>query len=61
MPAPTLDGRLLCASGAAYAITGDMKTLAPDPQDVYINGAGFVQPPTVFTAGPEPSTAAWSG
>ena len=31
MPAPTLDGRLLCASGAAYAITGDMKTLAPDP------------------------------
>jgi hypothetical protein len=52
MPAPTLDGRLLCASGAAYAITGDMKTLAPDPQDVYIAGAGFVQPPTVFTAGP---------
>ena len=54
MPAPTLDGRLLCASGAAYAITGDMKTLAPDPTDVYINGAGFVQPPTVFTAGPTP-------
>jgi hypothetical protein len=51
MPAPTLDGRLLCASGAAYAITGAMKTLAPDPQDVYIGGAGFVQPPTVFTAG----------
>ena len=51
MPAPTLDGRLLCASGAAYAITGDMTTLAPDPQDVYINGAGFVQDPTVFTAG----------
>lgn len=53
MPAPTLDGRLLCASGAAYAITGDMKMLAPDPQDLYIAGAGFVQPPTVFTAGPE--------
>ena len=51
MPAPTLDGRLLCASGAAYAITGDMKTLAPDPQDVYLNGAGFVQDPKVFTAG----------
>ena len=53
MPAPTLDGRLLCASGAAYAITGDMKTLAPDPKDVYIDGAGFVQPPSVFVAGPD--------
>ncbi len=53
MPAPTLDGRLLCASGAAYAITGDMKALAPDPQDIYIAGAGFKQPPAVFTAGPE--------
>jgi hypothetical protein len=52
MPAPTLDGRLLCASGAAYAITGDMKTLAPDPQDVYRAGAGFVSDPAVFTAGP---------
>jgi hypothetical protein len=52
MAAPTLDGRLLCASGAAYAITGDMKTLAPDPQDVYLAGAGFVNDPAVFTAGP---------
>jgi hypothetical protein len=52
MPAPTLDGRLLCASGAAYAITGVAKTLAPDPKDVYINGAGFLQPPAVFSAGP---------
>ncbi len=52
MPAPTLEGRLLCASGAAYAITGDAKTLAPDPTDVYINGAGFLQPPAVFSAGP---------
>jgi hypothetical protein len=52
MAAPTLDGRLLCASGAAYAITGDAKTLAPDPKDVYVAGAGFLNPPTVFTAGP---------
>ena len=52
MPAPTLEGRLLCASGAAYAITGDAKTLAPDPKDVYIAGAGFLQPPAVFSAGP---------
>lgn len=52
MAAPTLDGRLLCASGAAYAITGDMTTLAPDPEDVYRAGAGFVSDPAVFTAGP---------
>lgn len=53
MPAPTLDGRLLCASGAAYAITGAMKTLAPDPADVYYDGAGFVQEPSIFLAGPD--------
>jgi hypothetical protein len=52
MVAPTLEGRLLCASGAAYAITGDEKTLAPDPQNVYIAGAGFVGPPTVLVGGP---------
>jgi hypothetical protein len=52
MPAPTLDGRLLCASGAAYAITGNEPTLAPDPQNVYIAGAGFVRPPTVIVGGP---------
>src|SRR5438874_7107884 len=52
MPAPTLDGRLLCASGAAYAITGEEKTLAPDPENVYLAGAGFVRPPTVLVAGP---------
>lgn len=28
MPAPTLEGRLLCTSGAAYAITGTEPTLA---------------------------------
>jgi hypothetical protein len=53
MPALTLDGRLLCASGAAYAITGNEETLAPDPKNVYIAGAGFVRPPTVLVAGPE--------
>lgn len=52
MPAPTLEGRLLCASGAAYAITGDAKTLAPDPKDVYIAGAGFLADPNVYQAGP---------
>lgn len=51
MPAPTLDGRLLCASGAAYAITGSMKTLAPDPKNLYIEGAGFLQPPAIVVGG----------
>jgi hypothetical protein len=52
MAAPTLEGRLLCASGAAYAMKGDAKTLVPDPKDVYLDGAGFLQPPAVFMAGP---------
>lgn len=52
MPAPTLEGRLLCASGASYAITGSEPTLAPDPKNVYIAGAGFVRPPTVLRGGP---------
>ena len=53
MPAPTLDGRLLCASGSAYAIVGTETTLAPDPTNVYLAGAGFVQPPSVLVGGPE--------
>jgi hypothetical protein len=51
MPAPTLDGRLLCASGAAYAIIGTETMLAPDPTNVYMAGAGFVRPPAVIVAG----------
>jgi hypothetical protein len=52
MAAPTLDGKLLCASGAAYAITGSETTLAPDPKNVYIEGAGFLRAPTVVVGGP---------
>jgi hypothetical protein len=50
MTAPTLEGRLLCASGAAYAITGD-GTLAADLADVYYQGAGFLAPPATFVGG----------
>jgi hypothetical protein len=53
MPAPTLEGRLLCACGSAYAIVGDEPALAPDPENVYLAGAGFVQPPTVVVGGPD--------
>jgi len=52
MAAPTLEGRLLCVSGAAYAITGNEPTLAPDPRSVYLKGAGFVRPPSVVNGGP---------
>lgn len=53
MPAPTLDGRLICASGAAYAINGAMKILAPEPKDLYLEGAGFLHDPVVVVAGDE--------
>ena len=52
MPAPTLEGRLLCASGSAYAILGTETTLAPDPKNTYLAGAGFLQAPTVLIGGP---------
>jgi hypothetical protein len=52
MPAPTLEGRLLCAAGAAYAITADEPTVAPDPENVYLAGAGFVRPPSALVGGP---------
>src|SRR5438105_2573108 len=53
MPAPTLEGRLLCACGSAYAIAADEPVLAPDPTNVYLAGAGFVRPPTVVVGGPD--------
>jgi len=52
MPAPTLEGRLLCASSVAYAILNDEKLLAPDPDNLYLAGAGFLRPPAVILAGP---------
>jgi hypothetical protein len=52
MTAPTLDGRLLCASGAAYTIDASQATLPLDPSNVYIAGAGFVRAPAVFAGGP---------
>ncbi len=53
MPAPTLEGRLLCASGSAYAIIGTETMLAPDPTNVYLAGAGFLRQPSVLIGGPE--------
>jgi hypothetical protein len=52
MPAPTLDGRLLCACGCAYEITQD-GTLQINPADLYSPGAGFLAPPATFVGGPD--------
>ncbi len=49
-PAPTLDGRLLCASEAAYGILPDGTF---QPLDIYVTGAGFSSTAAVqtFTSG----------
>ena len=54
MTANTIEGRLLCASGAAYSFPAmGPPTLALDPKNVYHVGAGFLQPPTVVDRGPD--------
>jgi hypothetical protein len=53
MPASTLDGRLLCASGTAYSVVADQAPVAPDPTNYYLAGAGFVQPPIGLVGGPD--------
>jgi hypothetical protein len=50
MPAPTLDGRLLCACNGTYAIASD-GNLELDPGDTYYAGAGFLKPPATFVGG----------
>ena len=52
MAAPTLDGRLLCASGSAYGVTGN-GVFKVDPTDVYYPGAGFLAAPATFVGGPD--------
>jgi hypothetical protein len=60
MPAPTLDGRLLCASGCAYDITPG-GVFAPVPNDVYSPGAGFLAPPEAFIGGDDEINACLVG
>jgi hypothetical protein len=64
MPAPTLGGRLLCASQCAYAVTdnGALRIDAGDPLwGAYYAGAGFVQQPTGFVAGDSNTNACLVG
>ena len=60
MPAPTPDGRLLCASNCTYYATAD-GPLTTDPADTYYAGAGFLAPPSAFVAGPESINACLVG
>jgi hypothetical protein len=52
MQAPTLDGRLLCASEVAYSAS---KPGAVNPADSapYYVGSGFIEPPTAIVDGPD--------
>ncbi len=51
MKAKTLDGRLLCVSGAAYSIICNGPAPRYDPNNVYDAGAGFVRPPSPVVRG----------
>lgn len=50
MPAPTSDGRLLCACNCTYAVSAD-GILAVDADDAFADGAGFLAAPTTFVGG----------
>jgi hypothetical protein len=52
MPAPTLDGKLLCANSVAFDVVIDQAPVTLDPTDIYVAGAGFLRPPTGFLGGP---------
>jgi hypothetical protein len=59
--ATTLEGRLLCASGCAYAITQGESSLDPDAAAPYYAGVGFTRPPVTFRAGGEDINACLVG
>jgi hypothetical protein len=49
-PAPTVEGRLLCASYCTYSIDGS-GTLPTASLSPFYDGAGFTQPPATFGGG----------
>jgi hypothetical protein len=57
----TLQGRLLCASGCAYAVTDGDSSLDPEAAVPYYGGVGFTQPPTAFQAGQDEINACLVG
>jgi hypothetical protein len=49
-PAPTLDGRLICACNCAYDVKAPGPLPTP-PGSTYYDGAGFTTTPTAFVSG----------
>jgi hypothetical protein len=59
--ATTLEGRLLCASGCAYAVSAGESLLDPQAAVPYYAGVGFTQPPAVFQRGQDDINACLVG
>jgi hypothetical protein len=59
--ATTLEGRLLCAAGCAYAVTEGESSLDPEAAIPYYGGVGFSQPPAAFLAGDDEINACLVG
>jgi hypothetical protein len=57
----SLPGRLLCASGCAYAVVAGEAVLDPDAAAPYYGGVGFRNPPAAFLAGDQDIDAAIVG
>jgi hypothetical protein len=53
MPASDLDRILICASNAAYEVVADQTPLPRNPSDLYLTGAGFLEPPLGLDCGPD--------
>jgi hypothetical protein len=51
--AMTLEGRLLCASGCAYAVIDGESTLDPEGASPFYDGVGYANPPAAFLVGPD--------
>ena len=51
MPAPTLEGRLLCACVTAHTVTTNQTPIPLNP-DTYLDGTGWLKPPVGFVSGP---------
>ncbi len=52
-PVNTLEGRLLCASGCAYAVMAGENLLDPQAAAPYFDGVGYQAVPAAFSSGAE--------
>jgi hypothetical protein len=61
MGAPTLEGRLLCASGCAYAVIAGENLLDPQAAAPYYDGVGYKAVPAAFSSGADKINASVVG